>query len=965
MLEININDVIGVLNTCKPYLIALACVLVGAIVVTIVSRKLAAHKKYMARCQAWLAFALALVVALNLIAFGPMSTLISLATGNGTVQQETADQAAAVAEEIAGEGMVMLKNDGMLPLKEQKNLNLFGWASTKPVYGGAGSGSINDLWPIVSLEEGLQNAGFTLNTELHDFYANYTSARPKMSESKQAWTLPEPPVELYTDEMMENAKEFSDTAVVVIARIGGEGYNDMPKDLSKVSYDSNSDKYDDFPAGSHYLELSKTERDMIDLVCENFENVVLVYNSAHSFELGFVEEHPQIKSVLWCPGTGNVGFNALGKILNGEVNPSGRTSDTFVYDLTNTPWWNNSDQLVYDNMEDYVATTMFGEMKFALSPKFTNYVEGIYVGYKWYETAAAEGFLDYDTTVQYPFGYGLSYTTFTQEMGPISEKDGQISFDVTVTNTGSVAGKDVVEVYSNPPYTNGGIEKSAANLITFDKTDLLQPGEAQTLTITFPVDELASFDMNNNKCYILEKGDYVLSINRDSHNVIQSQTYTVAEDKLYNTEGEGHLGDQTPAEALFDFANGGLTYLSRADGFANYEQATAAPASLSMPEEYRKDYYVNDKFDYTMYLDDSVEMPTTGAKNGIKLVELRGKDYDDPMWEQLLDQLTVQEMSNLTGKAGFQTAEIPSIGKVGTVDCDGPASINNNFTRTGSIGFPVAVMIACTWNDDLAYEFGENIGEMANEMNVNGWYAPAMNTHRTPFGGRNFEYYSEDGVLAGHIAANAVAGAKSRGVYAYIKHFAMYDSNAMMVSVWFNEQSMREIYLKPFEYCVKQGDAGAVMEAWCYLGNRWAGGSSELLKNVLRDEWGFKGFVLTDNFANGGWGFMNADLAFNNGVDALLTTYDSATNHMQDLSAPSNVATLRQASKNILYTVVNSSAYADENLHAGLAGWQIAAIVVDVVLAVVLILLEMRTVKNFRKKKQEVLAAENKANENE
>ena len=962
MLEININDVIGVLNTCMPYLIALACVLVGAIVVTIACHKMAAHKKYMARCQAWIAFALAMVVVLNMIAFGPMSTLISLATGNGTVHQETADKAAAVAEEIAGEGMVMLKNDNMLPLTEQKNLNLFGWASTKPVYGGAGSGSINDLWPIVSLEEGLQNAGFTLNTELHDFYANYTSARPKMSESKQAWTLPEPPVEMYTDEMMENAKKFSDTAVIVIARIGGEGYNDMPKDLTKVAYDSNSEKYDDFPAGSHYLELSQTERDMVDLVCENFDNVLLVYNSAHAFELGFVEEHPEIKSVLWCPGTGNVGFNALGKILSGEVNPSGRTSDTFVYDLTNTPWWNNSDQLPYENMEDYVATTMFGEMKFDLAPKFTNYVEGIYVGYKWYETAAAEGFLDYDTTVQYPFGYGLSYTTFTQEMGPINEQDGQISFDVAVTNTGSVAGKDVVEVYSNPPYTNGGIEKSAANLITFDKTDLLQPGEAQTLTITFSVDELASFDADNNKCYVLEKGDYVLSINRDSHNVIQSRTYTVAEDKLYNTEG--HSGDQTPAVSLFDFADGGLTYLSRADGFANYEQATAAPATLEMPEESRKDYYINSNFDYTTYLDENAEMPTTGAKNGIKLQELRGKDYDDPMWDQLLDQLTVQEMSSLTGKAGFQTAEIPSIGKVATVDCDGPASINNNFTRTGSIGFPVAVMIACTWNDDLAYEFGENIGDMATEMHVNGWYAPAMNTHRTPFGGRNFEYYSEDGVLAGHIAANAVAGAKSRGVYAYIKHFAMYDSNAMMVSVWFDEQAMREIYLKPFEYCVKQGGANAVMEAWCYLGNRWAGASGELLKNVLRDEWGFKGFVLTDNFANGGWGFMNADIAFNNGVDALLTTYDSATNHMQDLSAPSNVATLRQASKNILYTVVNSSAYADENLNAGLAGWQIAAIVVDVVLAVILVLLEMRTFNTWRKKKQAVLAAEAEANEN-
>ena len=950
MLEININDVIGVLNTCKPYLIALACVIVAVIAIVIACRKMATHKKFMVRSQALIAGLLAVVVVVNLIAFGPMSTLISLATGNGTVTQETADEASVVAEEIAGEGMVMLKNDNMLPLTEQKNLNLFGWASINPVYGGAGSGSINDLWPIVSLEEGLQNAGFTLNTELHDFYANYTSNRPKMSESKQAWTLPEPPVSTYTDEMMQNAKEFSDVAVVVISRIGGEGYNDMPKDVSKVAYDSNSEEYNDFPEGSHYLELSQSERNMIDLVCKNFDNVLLVYNSAHSFELGFVNEFPQIKSVLWCPGTGNVGFNALGKIVSGEVNPSGRTSDTFVYDLTNTPWWNNSDQLVYSNMEDMVATTMFGEREFKLNPKFTNYVEGIYVGYKWYETAAAEGFLDYDTTVQYPFGYGLSYTTFEQKMGDITVADGNINFDVTVTNTGSVAGKDVVEVYSNPPYTNGGIEKSAANLITMDKTALLQPGESEVVSISFPVDDLASFDSKNNKCYILEKGDYIISINKDSHNVIDSKVFTVEADKLFNTEG--HSGDLIPATSVFDFAEGDVTYLSRADQFANYAEATAAPADLAMAEKYMEGYYNNANFDYNTYVDPNAEMPTTGAKNGLKLADLRGKEYDDPMWETLLDQMTVAEMSNLTGLAGFQTAEVPSIGKVATIDCDGPASINNNFTRTGSIGFPVAVMIACTWNEDLAYEFGENIGKMANEMNVNGWYAPAMNTHRTPFGGRNFEYYSEDGVLAGKIASSAVAGAKSRGVYAYIKHFAMYDSNAMMVSIWSNEQSMREIYLKPFEISVKEGGAGAVMEAWCYLGNRWAGASSELLKTVLRDEWGFKGFVLTDNFANGGWGYMNADIAFNNGVDALLTTYDSGPNHMKNLKDPASVATLRNASKNILYTVVNSSAYAEENVHSGLANWQIAAIAVDVVLAAVLVLIEVRTVKSYKNKKQ-------------
>lgn len=304
MLEININDVIGVLNSCKPYLIAMACILIAVVIAFIISRKIEKVKKYLVRSQALICGLLAIVLVVNLILVGPMSTLIGLATGSGQVTQETADEAGKTAEEISGEGMVMLKNEGMLPLNNQKNLNLFGWASVNPVYGGAGSGSINDLWPVVSLEDGLKKSGFALNDELHDFYEGYTSQRPKMSESKQAWTLPEPPAELYTDEMMENAREFSDVAVIVISRVGGEGYNDMPKDLSKVAYDSNSDEYEDFPEGHHYLELSQTERNMVDKVCHNFDNVLLIYNSAHAFELGFVDEYPQIKSVIWSPGTG-------------------------------------------------------------------------------------------------------------------------------------------------------------------------------------------------------------------------------------------------------------------------------------------------------------------------------------------------------------------------------------------------------------------------------------------------------------------------------------------------------------------------------------------------------------------------------------------------------------------------------------------------------------------------------------
>ncbi|MBS5419076.1 MAG: glycoside hydrolase family 3 C-terminal domain-containing protein, partial [Roseburia sp.] len=480
MLAINMDDVINVLNSCKPYLIALGVVLALAIVVTVACMKLKKPVKKLVRKEAWIAFLLAVVVIVNLICFIPMSSMISLAMGNGTITDETSDESTALVQEIAEEGIVLLKNDGTLPLAADSNLNVFGWASTNPCYGGTGSGALSDAYPTVSLLQGLEDAGFNLNTELSDFYTAYRADRPEVGMWAQDWTLPEPTADSYTDEMMANAKEFSDTAMVVITRVGGEGA-DLPTDVSKVTYTDNSTEYKDFEAGEHYLQLDRTERDMLDLVCSNFDNVIVVYNGANAMELGFINEYSQIKSAIWCPGTGQSGFEALGEIVAGTVNPSGKTSDTFVADLTATPTWNNFGYFKYDNMDEYAYTSnnfKTGEEETAL-PSFVNYVDGIYVGYRFYETAAAEGLINYDDTVVYPFGYGLSYTTFTQEMGAISEDNGTISFDVTVTNTGDVAGKDVVEVYYNPPYTNGGIEKASANLIQFEKTEVLQPGDSQ------------------------------------------------------------------------------------------------------------------------------------------------------------------------------------------------------------------------------------------------------------------------------------------------------------------------------------------------------------------------------------------------------------------------------------------------------------------------------------------------------
>lgn len=950
MISVEMEDVLAVLQLCKPYIIGIIAALVIGIVIMIACRRMSRGKRFLIRGEAAIAMVLAVVVCVNMICFGPMSTLIGLATGNGTLSDETNEEAAEVAEEIMEDGIVLLKNESLLPLNETKKLNIFGWESINPAYGGAGSGGINDLYDIVSLNQGLENAGFSINQELVDFYNNYGADNPEMSIQKQSWTLPEPPVDTYSDELIKSAKEYSDVAVVVLSRKAGEGHNDIPMDVRKAAYDNNSDEYDDFPEGEHYLQLSQTERDMVDMVCSNFDNVIVVYNGANQFELGFADEYPQIKSVVWCPGTGNVGFNALGKVFSGEVNPSGKTPDTFIYDMTTAPWWNNAEKTEYTNLADLAVEGMNAGTAQVYAPAFTNYVEGIYVGYKYYETAAQEGAIDYDKTVQYPFGYGLSYTEFEQKMGELEEKDGQISVDVEVTNTGDVAGKDVVEVYYKPPYTNGGIEKSSANLIEFEKTNLLQPGESQTVTVTFSIEDMASYDENNAKAYILEKGDYVISINSDSHTVLNQKTYTADKDVVYKGENK-RASDDTAATNVFEDAKGDVTYLSRTDHFANYEEATAAPASAELGEPYASEYHLNSNFDKTTYLNDKDKMPTTGADNGLTLADMRDADYDDPRWEKLLDQLTVDEMSNMIAMAGYQTAAMDSVGKVGTLDFDGPAAINNNFTGVGSIGFPIEVVVASTWNKELAQAWGECMGKISQEMGAEGWYAPGMNTHRTAFGARNYEYFSEDGVLAGNMGAKAVEGARKYGVYSYIKHFALYEGNAKMVSVWSNEQAIREIYLKPFEISVKQGGANAVMVSWSFLGDKWTGESSNLMNTVLRDEWGFRGMALTDFFRNNGHGFMNADAALANGVDAMLSTFNGEENNVANPEHPTAVLQMRNACKNVMYTVVSSWAYDGEHEETGMENWKKAGIGIDIVIALFMAGMEVLVIRGYKKRK--------------
>lgn len=950
MLDINWSDVFSILDLLKVHLIVLAAFLVVAIVVTVAVMKLKKPLKKLVRRESWIAMLLAAVVIVNLICFGPMSTIISLATGNGSIEEDTLQESITLGEQIAEEGIVLMENNALLPLGDTKNINVFGWSSTNPCYGGTGSGSMNDDYPIVSLLEGLQNAGLNTNTELSDFYTSYRAERPEIGMWSQDFTLPEPPVDTYSDELMNDAKDFSDVAMVVVSRVGGEHY-DLPADMSQVTYENNSEDYNDYEAGENYLELSQSEKNLIDYVCQNFDNVILVSNSANTMELGIADEYDQIKSVIWCPGMGQSGFNALGKILTGEVNPSGKSADTFVYDLTQSPSWNNFGSYTYDNMDEFQISADDQFMPNAL-PTFVNYTEGIYVGYRFYETAAAERLIDYDSVVQYPFGHGVSYTTFEQQMGALTEADGTISFDVTVTNTGDVAGKDVVQVYYNPPYENGGIEKASANLIAYEKTESLEPGESQTITIFFNEEDMASYDTYGEGCYVLDAGDYQISINEDSHNVIASETYTVAEKIVYNGDNKRSTDEVAAVNQFADAEGAETVYLSRADGFANYEQAVAAPSDYSMPESDKAKFVNNSNFNVDDYTDENDEMPTTGASNGLKLVDLRGADYDDAQWDSLLDEMTVTEMNEIIALGGYSTSAAGSISKVRTTDCDGPAAINNNFTGVGSTAMPSNVVLASTFNKELSLRFGECIGKMADQMNVSGWYAPSTNTHRNALAGRNFEYYSEDGYLAGTMVANSVLGAKESGVYSYVKHFALNEQETnrwSMLCTWSNEQAIREIYLKPFEIAVKQGGAQAIMSSYNYIGATWAGAHDGLLNKVLRDEWGFKGMVLTDYFAN--FGYMDGERSILNGGNFCLSTYDSGSNYIRDIDNATVVKAMRQAVKDILYTTVNSRAYEAENLNEGLLNWQIAAIVIDVILAALIIFLEVLTIRGFKKDK--------------
>ena len=974
-------DFTSYLGMCMGYVYGILAAIVVLIIVLIAAHWVKKGSKALTRGIAVIAFILVVAILANAVCLGPLRSNISTVLSGSSVSlsDETVAASKDVIKKVGEEGFVLVKNNGILPLAAG-NLNVFGWGSTNPILGGTGSGS-SDGSSAVGILQSLSEAGFTTNADLTKLYTDYATERPTVAMQSQDWTLPEPTVDAYTDAVMTQAKGFSDTAVIVISRSGGEGAV-LPTDMNAVIHGTyniasqvsvtgqygyyngvytNNGNYDDFEPGEHYLELSVTEENMVEKVCSEFDNVVVIINANNAMELGWVDEYPQIGAVILAPGAGNTGLLGLGEIMSGAVNPSGKTVDTYVKDLTATPTWNNFGNFAYTNVDDLKNKIAAADPAYEGNMAFVNYVEGIYVGYKFYETAAEEGLITYEDEVQYPFGYGLSYTTFDKTIANFNFDGTNVTFDVNVTNTGSVAGKDVAEIYFTPPYTNGGIEKASVNLIDFQKTDVLEPGASQTLSFSIPAEEMASYDSEGIKIagggYILEAGDYKISVRSDSHTVAAEETFNVASDVDYSG---GRSSDLVPANNQFeDYSRGDFEQLSRADGFANYETATAAPANFEMSAEVRA--AVEPKsfgtYDPTAYDDPADTMPTLGVQNGLTLYNLSGKAYDDPQWEPLLDQLTFEDMSTMVNLGGWQTAAIPSVGKPATSDCDGPAGLSNFITGAYGTAYPAEVLMAQTWNTVLIEEMGVAMGQEYQDANNYGWYGPAMNTHRNAFAGRNFEYYSEDGVLAGKMAVAEINGGATKGVYPYIKHFALNDQEGNRCSfllTWASEQAIREIYLKPFEMAVKgyTGTPLAVMSSFNWIGTEPSCANPHLLNTVLRDEWGFVGMVETDY--NGSYGYQITDECVRNGNDLMLGFAMAASNQLTDQSATATLA-LRESCKNILYTVANSGYYTNVEGDPTNQPDPLVSLLrtVDIILgAVLLVLLVLMIVVHVKNKKK-------------
>lgn len=860
-------------------------------------RKPMSNRKFLGINMPILAFVMVLTFAVNFFVIKSYNTIEIFLTGNtgATFDGEGADAARANAKEVSlkiqAEGVVLMKNENnVLPLDLSKNnkVAVFGWSSHGMVLGGTGSGSA-DVTNAITFYDALKTEGFDIYQPLADFYKEYKADRQAgLAVGSTDMTIYEASISKdYKADLLEGAKAWSDTAIIVLGRVGGEG-NDLPLD---------------------YLTLSDAEQELLDYVGKNFEKTVVLLNISNCIEVAPIKNNSNIDAMMWVGLPGLVGNTSIAQALSGKVNPSGRLADTYAVDFKLDPTYYNAGLLGSKTYTD------------KSNCHYIDYCEGIYVGYRYYETAGHDGFIDYNASVAYPFGWGLSYTSFKQEMTSMKEKDGKIEVKVKVTNTGDVAGKEVAQVYFTAPYDpSENIEKAYVELAGFAKTGLLKPGESETLTIEFAVDDMAAFDYLGEKAYVLSAGDYEIKLMNNSHDVIDSKTYSVKKTVVYKDGKDGkRSSDLIAAVGIFGYADGSketvpVTYMSRKD-MKLPEKADARPASSAVLATDNASY----KNDSTAIADYDNEPITQGVDAGIKFKDMAGVAFDDAKWDDFLDQLTVQEMIDLISFGGYKNEAVASVEKPKCLDFDGPNGFNNqNASSTGVAGgwgvaYPNETVVSSTFSEEIAKLWGEALGIESTNYSIPGWYAPGVNIHRSPYDGRNFEYFSEDPLLSGKISAKVVYGAAEYGLYCYVKHFAANETETDRASnglfTWLNEQALREIYLVPFELSVKEGGTSAIMSSFNRIGDKWAGNNYQLLTTVLRNEWGFHGTVITDYYMSM-QAFMNPQWSIVAGNDLLLTGMEFLSPNWSsaDLSDPIIQQAARRAAKNIFYTTANSNA---------------------------------------------------------
>lgn len=926
-------------------------------------------------------------------------------------KEEVLDAANDFVIEVEKEGIVLLKNENdALPLSgKDAHISVFGKNSVNIVYSGSGSASSNSSTAQRTLYESLEAAGISYNETLKSFYEDSGKSgkgRPENPAMTSGQRLPgfgtgETPMDSYTPDVVDSYAGYQDAAVVVFSRIGGEGF-DLPRAMAESF---NGAAVAGASADSHYLELDENEKALLEHVKENFSKVIVVLNVGTTMEIPELKADEDIDAILWIGFPGATGIMALGQILTGtdtegnQISPSGHTVDTWAADFTMDPTWYNTGIYgsEYGNRYLYNGETT--------DYAFVNYEEGIYVGYRYYETrgyeeaAADPQSVWYENSVVYPFGYGLSYTEFDWDVsfgtdsGSGITADDTLEVSVTVKNTGDYAGKDVVELYYSAPYDYEGpaIEKSHVVLGDFAKTDILAPGEEQTLTLTLDVEDMKSYDYadaneNGFSGYELEAGEYRIIIGSDAHTAKADAVYTLSEDLQLKTDMNAD-GEETEVANAFDDVSAGIfgtntyaSYVSRKDFEGTLRTEYLDDAERTLTDELKEELDESIKRKYTepdagKPWEVAGDAPATVPVNsGLSLRDMLYDEagnyvgevsFDDPRWETLLNEISLDEMKNLVGFGAFRTSEVKGVdgvvGKPLTVDSDGPSGFTSFLSESvvyGTCAYQAECVMGSTWNVQLAEKMGELIGEeglAGNEkgdgLPYSGWYAPAVNIHRSPFAGRNWEYYSEDGLLSGKFAAGVIKGAGKKGVYCYVKHFAVNDQETDReyngILVWANEQSMREIYLYPFEIAVKEGGATGMMSSFNRLGMKWAGGSYALLTQVLRDEWGFHGSVITDYSLNT---YTHVDEMIRAGGDLFLTQ-DVKTFGMEDDAT--QIAMLRQSTKNILYMVANSSAMSISTDGYLRPVWQIVMICVDIVIVAALALWGMFAVRSVKKKEQQ------------